>query len=255
MTLKNPGLEKLAKSLKNVKEGIIFTGAGISTESGIPDYRSKGGLWEKFQPVYFDEFMSSRDARIEYWKRKSELYDDLVNAEPNQAHLAVAGLYDMGLIKTVVTQNIDGLHQAAGVPEDSVIELHGNTLRIKCMSCGQIESIHEVQDRIVAGDSAPECHCGGYLKPDTISFGQAMPEEEINRAVELCINCRFLLVIGSTLLVQPASLLPGYAKQNGAFLGIINLSETPYDDVCDVLIREKAGTALPELVRLIESNS
>jgi NAD-dependent protein deacetylase/lipoamidase len=251
----NTDLEKIkqiARALKNSKSSLIFTGAGISTESGIPDYRSKGGLWEQFKPVYFDEFMSSKDARIEYWKRKSELYPDLIKAEPNKAHLAVARLYEMGLIEAVITQNIDGLHQAAGIPPEQVIELHGNTLRIKCMSCGALESIHDVQRRINAGDLAPECKCGGFLKPDTISFGQAMPEEETNRAVNLANHCDFLLVIGSTLLVQPASLIPGYAKQNGAFLSIINLSETPYDDVCDVFIQDKAGIVLPELVNQAE---
>lgn len=236
--------EKIAEGGKN----IVFTGAGISTESGIPDYRSKGGLWDKFRPVYFDEFMSSKEARIEYWRRKSELYEDLVNAQPNSAHRSVAEMYTMGLLEAVITQNIDGLHQVSGLSEDTVVELHGNTLRVRCMSCNKTGPVHDVQKRIDAGDPAPECECGGYLKPDTISFGQSMPQKEVLKAQELSESCDFFMVIGSTLLVQPASLMPGYAKQNNAFLAIVNLSETPYDDMCDVLIREKAGNVLQSIV-------
>lgn len=236
--------DKIAEGGKN----IIFTGAGISTESGIPDYRSKGGLWDKFRPVYFDEFMSSKESRIEYWRRKSELYHDIDQAKPNKAHLAVKALYDMGLIESVITQNIDGLHQEAGLPDEKVIELHGSNRRIRCMSCGEISSIHEAQKRIEAGDLAPECSCGGYLKPDTISFGQSMPADEVKKAEELSGSCNFFMVIGSTLLVQPASLMPDYARQAGAFLAIVNLSETPYDDICDVLIVQKAGEVLPAIV-------
>ncbi len=241
----------LAKTWLSSQQQVVFTGAGISTESGIPDFRSKGGLWEKYQPIYYDEFMSSRDARIEYWKRKASLYPNLVAARPNKAHIAVAELHEKGLVKAVVTQNIDGLHQLAGVPNDKVIELHGNTMRVRCMSCDKLESIHDIQQRIEAGDEAPECTCGGFLKPDTISFGQAMPVEETNKAVNLCNSCDFLLVIGSTLLVQPASLLPGYAKQNGAFLAMINLSETPYDGECDIKIEDKAGEVMSALMEHI----
>jgi NAD-dependent deacetylase len=240
--------DKIAEGGKN----IIFTGAGISTESGIPDYRSKGGLWDKFRPVYFDEFMSSKESRIEYWRRKSELYHDIDQAKPNKAHMAVKALYDMGLIESVITQNIDGLHQEAGLPDGKVIELHGSNRRIRCMSCGEISSIHEAQKRIEAGDLAPECSCGGYLKPDTISFGQSMPTDEVKKAEELSGSCNFFMVIGSTLLVQPASLMPDYARQAGAFLAIVNLSETPYDDICDVLIVQKAGEVLPAIVNSLK---
>jgi len=227
---------------------VVFTGAGISTESGIPDYRSKGGIWDRFRPVYFDEFMSSREARVEYWRRKAELYDDLVEAEPNPAHIALVELHQMGLLEAVITQNVDGLHQKAGLPEEKVIELHGNTLRVRCMTCGALSSIHEVQDRVSGGDLAPECECGGYLKPDTISFGQAMPADEIDRAARLSRNCELFIVVGSTLLVQPAALMPTIAQEAGALLAIINLSETACDDVCDVRIQGKAGEVLPEIV-------
>ena len=237
---------KIAESGRNV----VFTGAGISTESGIPDYRSQGGLWDQFRPVYFDEFMSSEEARIEYWRQKTEMYHGLVKAEPNPAHMAIFELYKMGLLEAVITQNIDGLHQASGLPGEKVVELHGNTRRIRCMSCGEVFPEDATQERIAAGDPAPECEkCGGYLKPDTISFGQAMPVAEVERATQLSLGCNFFLVVGSTLLVQPAASMPYYAKERGAFLAIVNLSETPCDEICDMLIREKAGKVLTELIR------
>ena len=246
--------EKISLIAQRILEGdknIVFTGAGISTESGIPDYRSKGGIWDKFRPVYFDEFMSSKNARIEYWRRKAELYHDLVQAKPNPAHMSLVKLYEMGLLEAVITQNIDGLHQESGLPDEKVIELHGNTRRVRCMSCGKTISIHEAQKRIEAGDLAPECECGGYMKSDTISFGQAMPADEVEKTIDLSRNCDFFLVVGSTLLVQPAALMPSYAKQSGAFLAIVNLSQTPYDERCDVLIRGKAGEVLLEIVNTI----
>jgi NAD-dependent deacetylase len=241
----------IAQKIGQAGDNVVFTGAGMSTESGIPDYRSKGGIWDKFRPVYFDEFMSSREARVEYWRRKAELYEDLVQARPNPAHISLFKLYEMGLLEAVITQNIDGLHQESGIPDDRVIELHGSNRRVRCMSCGSVTSIHEAQERLKRGDLAPECKCGGYLKPDTISFGQAMPEREMQRATELSRTCDFFMVVGSTLLVQPAALMPNYAKQCGAFLTIVNLSETPCDEVCDLLIRGKAGEVLPQIVDAI----
>ena len=235
----------IANKLTEGGRNIVFTGAGISTESDIPDYRSKGGLWDKFRPVYFDEFMSSREAREEYWHRKSELYHDIIRAKPNPAHLAIAELFTMGMVQGVITQNIDGLHQKAGLPDEAVIELHGNNMRVRCMTCSRLYSIHETQKRIEAGEPAPECECGGYLKPDTVSFGQQLPAEKIATAEKWSRECDLLIVIGSTLLVQPAASLPVLANQNGAFLAIINLSDTPCDEMSDVLVNDKAGKILP----------
>ena len=169
--------------------------------------------------------MSSKKARVEYWRQKSELYRDLVKDKPNLGHMSIVELYEIGLIEVVITQNVDAMHQESGLPEDRVIELHGNNRRVRCMSCGRISSIHEAKRRIEAGDLAPECECGGYLKPDTISFGQAMPEREVAKATELSQNCDFFMVVGSTLLVQPAAQMPHLAKQSGAFLAIVNLSD------------------------------
>ena len=247
--------EKIARIASKIKEGgknVVFTGAGISTESGISDYRSQGGIWDKFRPVYLDEFMSSKESRVEYWRQKRELYQEIAQAEPNPAHMALAGLNEMGLLQAVVTQNIDGLHQASGLPDEKIVELHGNTCRIRCMSCQKISPIDKVQQRLAAGDPAPECECGGFLKPDTISFGQAMPAAEVEKSVALSRGCDFFLVVGSTLLVQPAAQMPVYAKNNGAFLAIINLSKTPCDDMCDVLIREKAGEVLQQIINEME---
>jgi NAD-dependent deacetylase len=245
-------IDLIARKILAGGRNLVFTGAGISTESGISDYRSKGGIWDKFRPVYFDEFMSSKSSRIEYWQRNSELYPDLMRARPNPGHDSIFQLFKMGLVETVITQNIDGLHQESGLPDDAVIELHGNARRVRCMHCGKLSSIEAAQQRVASGDPAPACECGGYLKPDTISFGQAMPVEAVQKATTLSQNCDFFMVVGSTLLVQPAALMPQYAKESGAFLVIVNLSGTPYDTVCDLLVKGKAGAVLPEIVNSVK---
>ncbi len=244
-------IKLIANKIKESKHLIIFTGAGISTESGIPDYRSQGGIWDKFKPVYFDEFMSSKKARIKNWKQRLDMEKSLSVSKPNIGHQSIATLYELGYLKTLITQNIDGLHQASGIPESTIIELHGNTRRVRCMRCKKVISWETAQQMINSGEKAPECACSGYYKPDTISFGQAMPVEETQRAVDLSSRCDVFIVVGSTLLVQPASLMPEYAKNSGAFLAIINLSDTPYDDRCDVLIRKKAGEVLKHIVQQI----
>ncbi len=249
----NDATSSIAKALAAGGRNVFFTGAGISTESGIPDYRSKGGVWDRHRPVLFNEFMSSKEARIRYWSQKSELYPDLMSASPNPGHMAIARLHEIGLLGAVITQNIDGLHQASGLPDEKVIELHGNNRRVRCMSCNDISSLVEAHARIEAGDLAPACgKCNGNLKPDTISFGQSMPAEKVDQALELSRTCDVFITVGSTLLVQPAASIPNHARENGAFLAIINLSETPYDAVCDALIRDKAGKTLQEIVEEIE---
>ncbi len=242
-----------AEILLKKGSNVIFTGAGISTESGIPDYRSQGGLWDKYQPVYFDDFMSREDARIEYWQQWKGLDQALNQAEPNMGHLAVAELYHLGYVQAVITQNIDGMHQASGIPENAVIELHGNARRIRCMRCSAISTTAAAQKRLASGDAAPCCDCGGYLKPDTVSFGQSMPMEKVRLAMTLSEQCDLFIVVGSTLLVQPAAHMPIYAKQNNAFLVIINLSDTPCDDAADLLIREKAGGVLDGILKAVKT--
>ena len=248
----NKKIIQIAKKIKEGGKNVFFTGAGISTESGIPDFRSQGGIWDKYRPVYFDEFMSDRQSRVEYWRRWVELHPVISGAKPNQAHMALARLDAMGLLQAVVTQNVDSLHQASGIADEKVIELHGNTTRIRCMSCRNITPIDEVQQRLATGNSAPECHCGGFLKPDTISFGQSMPVAAVEKSADLCRGCDFFMIVGSTLLVQPAAQMPFFAKNNGAFMAIINLSETPCDSMCDVVIREKAGDMLKRIADEVE---
>lgn len=244
----------VAKKIKESKRLIVFTGAGISTESGIPDYRSQGGIWDKFKPVFFDEFMSSEKSRIRYWEQRIDMEKSLAVSRPNKGHKSIAKLHELGILKALITQNIDGLHQESGIPEEKIIELHGNTRRVRCMSCKKLISWEEAQDMINAGEKAPRCSCSGYLKPDTISFGQAMPVKETEKAAMLSSKSDVFIVVGSTLLVQPAALMPEYAKNAGSFLVIVNLSKTPYDGVCDVLIREKAGHVLQKIIALVKSN-
>ena len=245
-------INHLAEKLVRGKKNVVFTGAGISTESGISDYRGKGGIWDRFKPVYFDEFMSSEAARIEYWRRKCELNDELAAAFPNAAHNALAKLYDKGLLDLVITQNIDGLHQQSGIPDDKVVELHGNTTRVRCMSCDAIVPLNETLERIKNGEPSPNCTCGGYLKPDTISFGQTLREIDLSLAINASRHCDVFLAIGSTLIVHPASTMPDIARQQGAFLAIINLSETPYDSVCHLLINGKAGEVMQTVLKRID---
>lgn len=240
-------IQLIAQKIRDSKHLVFFTGAGISTESGIPDFRSKGGIWDKFTPIYFDEFMSSKNARIEYWKRRLEMEKSLSVAKPNIGHMSIAKLNN--LLKAVITQNIDGLHQEAGVPSEKIIELHGNTRKVRCMSCNKIISFNEAKAMIKNKELAPKCSCSGYFKPDTISFGQAMPKIETQKAIFHASKSDVFIVVGSTLLVHPAATLPEYAKRANAFLVIINLSSTPYDNLCDVLIREKAGTTLSKILQ------
>lgn len=244
---------ELARMISRAGVNVFFTGAGVSTESGIPDYRSSGGIWDRYRPVNFQEFMSSRQARAAYWQQKVELYRRLQAAGPNPAHLAIAKLCSLGLVEAVITQNIDGLHQASGMPGEKMIELHGNSLRVRCMSCGEVSSFPDAAIRVESGDDAPECRCGGFLKPDTISFGQAMPEDELGRAIQLSRMADCFVVVGSTLLVRPAAHLPLDAKRKGAYLAIVTLSETPLDRLADALIPSRAGDALQALVDVIES--
>ena len=247
-------IQLIARKIREGGKNIVFTGAGISTESGIPDFRSQGGIWDRFRPVYFDEFMNSREAREEYWCRWQELYQGIQRARPNAGHTAIARLDQLGLLKAVITQNVDGLHHESGLAAEKIVELHGNTRRIRCMSCRNITATEEIQARLHSGDAAPECKCGGYLKPDTISFGQAIPVDAVEKATALSHTSDFFLVVGSTLLVQPAAHMPVYAKQNNAFLAIVNLSDTPCDNMCDVLIRDKAGKVLQRIVREVEDS-
>jgi NAD-dependent deacetylase len=224
-----------------------FTGAGISTESGISDFRSKGGVWERYRIVTYQEFITSHEARVEYWKMKHELFQELKQAQPNAAHTALAELGKRGRLKCLVTQNIDGLHQDAGSRE--VIELHGTGRRAVCIDCGKDWTIEEVQERVKAEGYEPRCdRCRGYVKPATISFGQPMPEVEMSRAFACAQRCDLMLMVGSSLQVEPAASIPREAHRNGARLIYINRTETPTDDLASLIFRENAGDVLSALV-------
>ena len=227
---------------------LVLTGAGCSVPSGIPDYRGPDGTWKHSRPMTLAQFTGSLSARQRYWAGSLLGWPRVRDARPNPAHQALAELHKLGLLQAVVTQNVDGLHQESGLPDDKVIELHGNTRRIRCLACREVFPVDDIRQRLAAGDEAPECGCGGFLKPDTISFGQAMPAPEVQKSIALSRGSDFFMVVGSTLLVQPAAHMPYYAKDNGAFLAIVNLSETPCDNMCDVLIRDKAGRVLQDIV-------
>lgn len=237
---------------------VAFTGAGISTESGIPDFRSPGGVWSRHKPVYYHEFLASKEARVRYWKMRMEIFRDFADAAPNTGHITLANLEKAGLIRGVVTQNIDGLHQIAG--SLNVIEIHGTARKVGCISCDYECEPEEAHARVLAGDLAPDCEeCGAPLKARTISFGQQMPAREMNEAHELTVATGYhadgspglFIAIGSSLVVEPAASFPRIAKDSGARLAIINASPTPLDHLADLVIRQPIGATLVETGRLL----
>lgn len=241
--------EDLARLIHAARRIVVFTGAGISTESGIPDFRSPGGIWSKNRVIYFDEFVRSRDARIEAWTRLFNGRKMLIGAEPNAGHRAVAKLHARGLLSHVITQNVDGLHQSSGVPDDHVIELHGNSTYAKCLDCGTRYSLDEMQTQFEATGEPPTCDvCGGLVKSATISFGQAMPQHEMRRAQEATEACDLMIAIGSSLVVYPAAGFPVMAKRLGAKLAILNREPTELDEIADVVVNAEIGPTLSRIV-------
>jgi len=243
-------LEPIRRWIARSKQIVGFTGAGISTESGVPDFRSPGGVWSRNRTVYFQEFISNREDRAEYWRQKVESWPEMRNASPNAGHQAFVSLEKQGKLRCLITQNIDGLHQRAGSSPDLIVELHGTTVKATCLSCGGSTPMDEAVARVIAGEAAPECRlCGGFLKPATISFGQAMPEEAMQRAALAARSCEVFLVAGSSLVVQPAAGLPLLARQQGARLIIVNRDPTPLDAYADAVVQSEIGQVLPVLVR------
>jgi NAD-dependent deacetylase len=228
---------------------VPFTGAGISTECGIPDFRSPGGLWSKYRPIPFDEFLASPAMRAESWRRRFAMDAQFSTARPGRGHRALARLFRRGKAPAVITQNIDNLHQASGIPPDGVVELHGNTTYAACLDCAQRYELAWVRARFEADGRAPHCtDCGGYIKTATISFGQAMPEAAMRRAEALAAACNLFLAIGSSLVVRPAASLPLLAKRSGARLVIINREPTDLDSMADLVIRADIGATLAPFV-------
>lgn len=254
----NNEIKLLAEMINEAQSVVIFTGAGVSTESGIPDFRSPGGLWDRYdvEEFYFQRFMSSERSRILYWEMQSEVYGLLQKVEPNPSHYACVALHELGKLDCVITQNIDNLHQEAGLSSDKVIELHGNAIEVKCMSCGKLWSREVIQKRVDQGEKAPLCDdCKGYLKPATISFGQPMPVDAMQRAEYHSRNCDLMVAMGSSLVVQPAATMPLLAKEGGAKLAIVNLENTPYDREADLVVLGKTGEVMSQVVSLLKGPS
>ncbi|UZE46797.1 NAD-dependent deacetylase [Rhodopseudomonas sp. P2A-2r] len=243
------GVEQLGDMIAAATMIVPFTGAGISTESGIPDFRSPGGLWTRNRPIPFDEFVASQDARDEAWRRRFAMDATFAAARPSRGHRALAALYKAGKIPAIITQNIDNLHQLSGFAPDDVIELHGNTTYARCIGCGLAYDLGWVKERFDAEGRAPDCTvCDEPVKTATISFGQSMPEDAMRRAVELARQCDLFLAIGSSLVVWPAAGFPQLAKNSGARLVIINNERTDQDDHADLVIRYDIGETLRPFV-------
>lgn len=241
--------DRLAEELKRASRIVVFTGAGISTESGIPDFRSPGGVWSKMKPIYFQEFVGSEAKRREAWTRVYSGAAGWTGKEPNQGHFAVARLVASGKCAAVITQNVDNLHQASGVPDRNVIELHGNASYATCLECGLRHELEELRP-VFEGGVIPTCRaCGGLVKSATISFGQQMPEEPMMRAEAETQLCDLFLVLGSSLVVTPAALFPVKAKQHGARLAILNRDPTPLDEIADLVLNDEIGPTLTAAMR------
>ncbi|MBN8915275.1 MAG: Sir2 family NAD-dependent protein deacetylase [Rhizobiales bacterium] len=238
--------QRLRELLDGSARAVAFTGAGISTECGIPDFRSPGGLWTQNKPIPFDVFVAHKAARNEAWRRKFAMEEAFAGAQPGRGHRALARLLGHGRLAGVITQNIDGLHQASGVPDDALVELHGNGTYATCLDCGARYELAWVKERFdAAGGIAPDCPaCDGPVKAATISFGQAMPEREMARADALTKVSDLFIVIGSSLVVFPAAGFPLKARQKGARLIILNREPTEFDEVADLVVRAEIGDVL-----------
>ena len=245
-------IAELAALLRNARRAVVFTGAGISTESGIPDFRSPGGIWTKMMPVQFQDYVADPAARRISWERRFEMEETWNAVRPNAGHLAVAELVRRGIVSAVITQNIDSLHQAAGVPEDQVIELHGSTRYAKCLTCGTRVEIADIRSHFDRHGEAPDCRlCGGIIKTATISFGQAMPEAEMARAEKASLAADLVLVAGSSLVVYPAAAFPLVAKRAGAKFIILNREETEQDPYADLVLHREIGPTLTAAIQAL----
>ena len=242
-------IAELARLIEGARKAVVFTGAGISTESGIPDFRSPGGIWTRMAPIDFSDFLASEEARRETWRRRFEADDMWRSALPNRGHRAVAELVRRGTAATVITQNIDGLHHASGIPTEQVIELHGNSTYAHCLDCAQRYEIAELRIAFERDGTAPVCGaCGGWVKTATISFGQAMPVEAMRRAETETLAADLFIVAGSSLVVYPAAGFPELAKRNGAILVIVNREPTGLDPIADLVLNRSIGKTLGSAV-------
>lgn len=251
MSSNQGSIQRLKEMIHVSRRAVVFTGAGISTESGIPDFRSPGGIWTKYKPIDFSDFMASEAMRRESWRRKFASDAVMKAARPNQGHLAIARLVERGKVSAVITQNIDGLHQLSGVPNDKVIELHGNATYAACLDCGKRFELEDIRETFEGIGVLPVCdQCNGIVKTATISFGQAMPVREVQAAERETLACDLFLVVGSSLVVYPAAGFPAQAKRNGAKLVILNRDSTPMDELADLVLNQEIGPTLSAVAGL-----
>lgn len=240
-----PSAADLSRLIADARRIVVFTGAGISTESGIPDFRSPGGVWSKMKPIYFQDFVANESKRREAWERAFTGRAGWVGREPNAGHMAVARLVAQGRASAVITQNVDNLHQASGVPPEQVVELHGNASYATCLECGERHELEALKALFEATGDLPACRvCGGIVKTATISFGQAMPAGPMALAEAEALACDLFLVLGSSLVVYPAAGFPLLAKKNGAALAIVNREATELDPYADLVLHAEIGPVM-----------
>lgn len=241
----------LARLIADAERIVVFTGAGISTESGIPDFRSPGGVWSRMKPIYFQDFVTDLDKRRQAWERAFTGRAGWTGRAPNAGHFGVARLVRDGRARAVITQNVDNLHQDSGVPADQVIELHGNASFATCLECGLRHELADLKAAWEETGDLPSCReCGGIVKTATISFGQPMPPEPMMRAAAASEDCDLFLVLGSSLRVRPAAGFPLHARRHGAKLAIVNRDPTDLDAHADFVLHDELGPALTEAVSL-----
>ncbi len=247
-------IHTLRRMIDEARRVVVFTGAGISTESGIPDFRSPGGYWTKNKPIMFQDYIASPDIRREAWRRKFDTDGTFENARPNKGHMAIAKLVRQGKVTHIVTQNVDNLHQASGIPPEKIIELHGNATYALCLDCRTRYEIDDLRRAYLDDGAYPSCGCGGVVKTATISFGQSMPQHEMLRARDATLDCDLFLSIGSSLVVYPAAGFPVMAGRNGAALVILNRDPTDLDDLADLVINDEIGPVMAEVVGLTNAD-
>ena len=239
------GIAALVRLIERARRAVVFTGAGISTESRIPDFRSPGGIWTQQNPIYFKDFVASETARRETWRRRFAMEETFRAATPNRGHRAVDALVRRGKVSAIITQNIDGLHQASGIPDEQIIELHGNTTYATCLDCGDRYEIEDLRIAFERDGLAPRCtRCRGFVKTATVSFGQAMPQEAMRRAEIETLAADLFIVLGSSLVVYPAAGFPEVAKRNGAALAIVNREPTGLDRIADLVLHDGIGDVM-----------
>jgi NAD-dependent deacetylase len=250
----DPDLQRIAEWLAGAERCVVFTGAGVSTESGIPDFRSPGGVWSRTKPVLFEDYCRDPEAQLEYWRQRAETHVEFADAPPNKAHLAFARWEGQGRIRGVITQNIDGLHQLAGSRQ--VLELHGTARKVGCLECGSLFDAGEMVEQFRQTQVVPRCaRCGGLTKHATISFGQALSAEVLREAIRWSREADLFFAIGSSLVVTPAADLPVLAKESGARLVIINREPTPLDGLADVVLRRAIGSCMESVDSLMADMS